>query len=105
MLAATPGLLAPCGAKNPIASQRSLSGSLVRITWAHLRPGRFHAFDADVAVRAWAAAASDVDAQGMWRSPGETSAAWISSAKTRPPGGSTTAVSCYLPAPPQTTAR
>ena len=62
MLATTPGLLAPCEAKNPISSQRCRSGALVRITWAHLRPGRFHAFEADVAVRACAAAASEVDA-------------------------------------------
>jgi hypothetical protein len=34
----------------------------VRISWAALRPGTFQAFDADVAVTLWAAAAADTDA-------------------------------------------
>ena len=62
MLATTPGLLAPWAAKNPISSQRCRSGSLDRMTWAHLRPGRFQAFEADVAVSVWAAAVSEVEA-------------------------------------------
>ena len=70
MLAATPGLLAPCAAKKPISSQRCRSASLVRMTCAHLRPGRFHPFEAEVAVRVCAAAVSDVDAYGTWRVPG-----------------------------------
>ena len=69
MLATTPGLLAPCEAKNPIASQRCRSGSLVTMTWAHLRPGRFHAFEPDITVTACAAAASEMVAYGMWRIP------------------------------------
>ena len=66
------------------------SASLVRISWAHFRPGRFHAFDADVAVTVWPAVTSDSDAYGTCWWPGKTSGAWISSAKTRPPWRSTT---------------
>src|SRR6185312_13172582 len=58
MLAATPGLLAPCAAKNPISSQHCRSASLVRMTCAHLRPGKFQPFEAEVAVRVCAAAVS-----------------------------------------------
>lgn len=70
MLATTPGLLAPCEANGPISSHCLRSGSLVRITTAHLRPGRFHALEADVEVSVWVAAASEVDAYGMCRCPG-----------------------------------
>ena len=70
MLATTPGLLAPCEAKKPIASQTSRSGSLDRMTWAHLRPGRFQALEAEVAVTVCAAAAGEVGAYGMCRRPG-----------------------------------
>jgi D-lyxose ketol-isomerase len=38
-------------------SQVALSPG-ARISCAHLRPGMFHAFEAEVAVTAWAAAAS-----------------------------------------------
>ncbi|HEX9517641.1 MAG TPA: hypothetical protein VF940_15870, partial [Streptosporangiaceae bacterium] len=49
ILATTLRLLAPCDAKGHISSQCCQSGSLVRITSAHLKPDRFHALDADVA--------------------------------------------------------
>ena len=70
MLATTPGLLAPCEAKKPISSQTSRSGSLDKMTWAHLRPGRFQALDAEVAVSVCAAAAGEVAAYGRCRCPG-----------------------------------
>src|SRR5215469_15997169 len=56
MLAATPGLLAPRTVKCPSWSQRSWSAGLLRITAAHFRPGRFQAFEAEVAVSVYPAA-------------------------------------------------
>ena len=70
MLATTPGLLAPCDAKTLISPQVRRSGSLLRMIWAHLSPGRFQPFEAEVAVSVCEAAVSDVDAYGTWRCPG-----------------------------------
>jgi len=71
-------------------AQAAASAALLSTTWAHFRPGMFHAFDADVAVTVCAAVASDSEAYGMWCAPGCTSGAWISSENTRPPLRSTT---------------
>src|SRR5260370_21438829 len=96
MLATTPALLAPCEANIPSSSQCCWSGSLVRITSAHLRPGRFHALDADVAVSAGAAAVSEGDAYGAGPGPGDTGGAWSSSAQSRPPCRAPTAAVCRV---------
>src|SRR6266699_3182666 len=66
MFATTPGLLAPCDANGPISSHSCRSGSLVRMTSAHLRPGRFQALEADVAVSVYPAAVA-VDDGGELR--------------------------------------
>ncbi len=58
-----------------------------------MRPGRFQAFDAEVAVTVCAAAASDDAAYGRCTRPSNVSGAWISSANTRASWRSTTPVS------------
>src|SRR6218665_37884 len=63
----TPRLLPPWVSADLIVSNLSTSASLLRINCAHLRPGRFHAFEADVAVRVCAAASLDTDAYGTCR--------------------------------------
>ena len=85
MLAITPSVEAPWVTNGPSSSKRSSSASLVTISWAHFNPGRFHAFEADVAVTVWPAVTSDSEAYGTCSCPGNTSGAWISSENTRPP--------------------
>jgi hypothetical protein len=46
----------------PTRSQTSASGALLMISWAHFRPGRFQALEAEVAVTVCAAVASVSDA-------------------------------------------
>src|SRR3954451_25081410 len=90
VLASTPNVDALFTAYGPSDSRWAPSVGLT-ISWAHLRPGRFHALDVDVAVTVWAAVTSERLAYGTWWWPGYTSGAWISSAKTSPPWRSTTA--------------
>jgi len=50
---------------DPAASaQTSWSASLLRMSWAHLRPGRFQPLDAEVEVRVWPAVTSLSEAYG-----------------------------------------
>ena len=64
MLACTPGVLAPCSMIRPASAQTSRSASLLRMIWAHLRPGRFQPLDAEVEVRVWLAVTSLSEAYG-----------------------------------------
>ena len=91
VLATTPRVAAPCSARFPTRLQVSRSASLLRTTCAHFSPGRFQAFEAEVAVSVCPAVTGDSDAYGTCRWPGNTSGAWISSENTRPPCRSTTA--------------
>ena len=70
MLACTPGVLAPCSINRPDCAQASWSASLLRMTWAHLSPGRFQPFEAEVEVSVWPAVTSLSEAYGMCRCPG-----------------------------------
>ena len=79
-------------------AQVSRSASLVSTTCAHFSPGRFHAFDAEVAVSVCAAVTGDSDAYGTCRASPNTSGAWISSENTRPPYRSTTSATASISA-------
>ena len=55
--ATSPRFAVPIEAKKPISRQRDSSAALLVMSCAHLRPGTFHAFDAEIAVTVWSAAA------------------------------------------------
>ena len=58
MVATTPEVGGAVLGHEPDLCHRAASASLESTSWAHLRPGRFHAFDADTAVTVCAAVAS-----------------------------------------------
>lgn len=61
---------APCVFSRGIDRHRVSSRSLLTMTCAHLRPGRFQAFDAETIVSVWFAVTGETLAYGMWRAPG-----------------------------------
>ncbi len=66
MVASTPSEETPTLAHIGIRRHAARSDAFVVMTWAHLRPGRFHALLAETSVTVWSAVVGDSDAYGRW---------------------------------------